>query len=88
VHKTTIKLRALTSQIELIDRASAVLAKRRTDFIMEAAWERAQSVLVNQGVLDPNPAKLNQVNEMLENTPEPNAGLECLKSIRAPWLDR
>lgn len=49
MHKTTIKLRALTSQIELIDRASAVLAKGRTDFIMEAAWERAQSVLVNEG---------------------------------------
>ncbi len=88
MHKTTIKLRALTSQIELIDRASALLEKRRADFILEASWDRAQSLLDNQGILNPDLAKLNQVNEMLENAPELNAGLERLKSIRAPWLDR
>jgi uncharacterized protein (DUF1778 family) len=43
-----INLRALPEQRDLIDHAATLLGKNRSDFMLEAACERAQSVLLNQ----------------------------------------
>lgn len=48
-----INLRALPEQRELIDQAASALSKTRSDFMLEAACERAQSVLLNE-VFFPN----------------------------------
>ena len=42
-----INLRALPEQRDLINKASQVLGKSRSDFMLEAACERAQSVLLD-----------------------------------------
>lgn len=43
----TIKVRASPEQRDLIDRAARLLGNSRSDFILEAACERAQSVLLD-----------------------------------------
>jgi uncharacterized protein (DUF1778 family) len=42
-----INLRASPEQRDLIDRAASLLGDSRSDFILEAACERAQSVLLD-----------------------------------------
>jgi len=43
-----INLRALPEQRDLIDQAAKVLGKNRSDFMLEAACERAQSIMLDQ----------------------------------------
>jgi len=43
-----INLRAKPEQRDLIDLAAATLGKSRSDFMLEAACDRAQSVLLDQ----------------------------------------
>ena len=43
-----INLRALPEQRDLIDHAAHLLGKNRSDFMLEAACERAQSVVLDQ----------------------------------------
>ena len=43
-----INLRALPEQRDLIDQAASLLGKSRSDFMLEAACDRAQSVVLDQ----------------------------------------
>ena len=55
-----INLRALPEQRDLIDHAANLLGKNRSDFMLEAACERAQSVVLDQVhfTLDADKARL------------------------------
>jgi uncharacterized protein (DUF1778 family) len=44
----TIKLRASPEQRDLIDRAAGLLGKNRSDFMLEAACDRARTVVLDQ----------------------------------------
>jgi len=80
-----INLRAMPEQRDLIDHAASVLGKNRSDFMLEAACERAQSVLLDQVFLRLNTEKFEQFVAMLDTPPKPNPGLEQLMAIKAPW---
>lgn len=43
-----INLRALPEQRDLIDHAASLLGKNRSDFMLEAACDRAQAVVLDQ----------------------------------------
>ena len=43
-----INLRALPEQRDLIDHAANLLGKNRSDFMLEAACDRAQAVVLDQ----------------------------------------
>ncbi len=43
-----INLRALPQQRDLIDRAAQLLGKSHSDFVLEAAYEKARSVVLDQ----------------------------------------
>ena len=43
-----INLRARPDQRDLIDQAAAVLGKNRSDFMLEAACERARAVVLDK----------------------------------------
>jgi uncharacterized protein (DUF1778 family) len=81
-----INLRALPEQRDLIDHAARLLGKNRSDFMLEAACERAQSVLLDQVFFGLDAAKFQQFNAILDAPPAPNAGLERLMSVQAPWV--
>lgn len=51
-----INLRALPEQRDLIDHAASLLGKSRSDFMLEAACDRAQSVVLDQVFLASTPA--------------------------------
>ena len=80
-----INLRALPEQRDLIDHAASLLGKNRSDFMLEAACERAQSVLLDQVFFGLDAEKFQQFTAMLDAPPGANAGLERLMTVKAPW---
>lgn len=80
-----INLRAMPEQRDLIDQAASVLGKNRSDFMLEAACERAQSVLLDQVFFQLSAEKFEQFVALLDATPQPNAGLERLLAVKVPW---
>src|SRR3972149_4553874 len=48
VRDTTINIRARRAQQELIDRAARLAGRNRSDFMVEAACERAQHLLLDR----------------------------------------
>lgn len=80
-----INLRALPQQRDLIDQAAQLVGKNRSDFMLEAACDRAQSVLLDQVFFGMDRAKFRQFTAMLDAPPQPNPGLERLMAVKAPW---
>ena len=80
-----INLRAMPEQRDLIDQAASALGKNRSDFMLEAACERAQSVLLDQVFFRLDTEKFEQFVSLLDAPPKPNPGLERLMAIKAPW---
>lgn len=80
-----INLRALPEQRDLIDQAALALGKSRSDFMLEAACERAQSVLLDQVFFRLDAEKFGQFIALLDAPASPNPGLERLMAVKAPW---
>jgi uncharacterized protein (DUF1778 family) len=80
-----INLRALPEQRDLIDRAASLLGKNRSDFMLEAACDRARAVVLDQVFFSLDSARFQQFTTMLDAPPGPNPGLERLMAVKAPW---
>ncbi|MBU2569744.1 MAG: DUF1778 domain-containing protein [Gammaproteobacteria bacterium] len=81
----SINLRALPEQRDLIDHAANLLGKNRSDFMLEAACERAQSVLLDQVFFGLDTDQFQKFTAMLDAPPKPNVGLERLMAVNPPW---
>lgn len=80
-----INLRALPEQRALIDQAAQLLGKNRSDFMLEAACDKAQSVLLDQVFFPLDDSKFQQFAALLDAPTSHNPGLERLLSVKAPW---
>jgi uncharacterized protein (DUF1778 family) len=80
-----INLRALPQQRDLIDQAAQLMGKNRSDFMLEAACDKARSVVLDQVFFSLDEDRLQQFNAMLDAPPAPNPGLERLMAVKAPW---
>ncbi len=80
-----INLRARPEQRDLIDQAAELLGKSRSDFMLEAACDKAQSVLLDQVFFRLDADKLRQFTKLLDAPPAHNPGLERLMAIKVPW---
>jgi len=80
-----INLRALPQQRNLIDQAAQLLGKNRSDFMLEAACDKAQSVLLDQVFFNLDEEQFRQFTALLDGPLESNPGLERLMSVKAPW---
>jgi uncharacterized protein (DUF1778 family) len=80
-----INLRALPEQRDLIDHAAHLLGKNRSDFMLEAACERAQSVVLDHVHFSLDAEKFQQFADLLDAPPQSNAGLERLLALKPAW---
>lgn len=80
-----INLRAKPEQRDLIDEAAAMLGKNRSDFMLEAACDRARSVLLDQVHFRLDDRRFKDFIRQLDARPAPNEGLERLMAVKAPW---
>lgn len=80
-----INLRALPEQRDLIDHAATLLGKNRSDFMLEAACDKAQTVVLDQVFFGLNADKFQQFTAMLDSPPPHNPGLDRLMAVAPPW---
>ncbi len=80
-----INLRALTEQRDLIDYAAQLLGKNRSDFMLEAACDKAQSVVLDRVFFNLDADQFRKFNKLLDAPPAPNPGLDRLLAVKAPW---
>lgn len=80
-----INLRARPEQRDLIDHAANVLGKTRSDFMLEAACERARAVVLDQVFFRLSEEKFQQFAAQLDAPVGADPGLERLMSAKAPW---
>lgn len=81
----SINLRAHAGQRDLIDQAARLLGKNRSDFMLEAACEKAQGVMLDQVFFSLNAQDFQRFHELLDAPPATNPGLERLLATKAPW---
>ena len=80
-----INLRSRPEQRDLIDQAARLLGKNRSDFMLEAACDKAQAVLLDQVFFNLDARRFREFNKLLDAPPGPNPGLERLMAVKAPW---
>jgi len=80
-----INLRALPEQRDLIDHAANLLGKNRSDFMLEAACDKAQAVVLDQVFFSLDAGKFKQFTNLLDAPPVRNPGLERLLAVKTPW---
>lgn len=80
-----INLRALPEQRDLIDHAASLLGKNRSDFMLEAACERARAVLLDQVFFGLDADQFQRFTALLDAPPSANPGLERLMAVKVPW---
>jgi uncharacterized protein (DUF1778 family) len=85
MRNAAINLRAFPEQRDLIDHAATLLGKNRSDFMLEAACDKAQAVILDQVFFSLNADKFQQFTAMLDAPPSHNPGLERLMAVTAPW---
>ena len=80
-----INLRALPEQRDLIDYAAQLLGKNRSDFMLEVACERAQSVLLDQTFFGLDAQRFQRFTELLDAPQALNPGLAKLMALKPVW---
>jgi uncharacterized protein (DUF1778 family) len=80
-----INLRARPAQRDLIDHAAQLLGKNRSDFMLEAACDKARSVLLDQVFFNLDDVKFQSFVQMLDAPVSPNLGLERLMAVKPVW---
>ncbi len=83
-----INLRALPEQRDLIDQAVNLLGKNCSDFMLEVACERDQSVVLDQVYFGLDSEKFSRFLELLDEPQGPKLGLRRLLAVEAPWKQR
>jgi uncharacterized protein (DUF1778 family) len=81
----SINLRAHTEQRDLIDQAARLMGKNRSDFMLEAACEKAQGIMLDQVFFALDAQGFQRFCELLDASPSANPGLERLLATKAPW---
>jgi len=80
-----INLRARPVQRDLIDHAAQLLGKTRSDFMLEAACDKAHSVLLDQVFFSLDETKFQSFVQLLDTPMAPNVGLERLMAVKPIW---
>jgi uncharacterized protein (DUF1778 family) len=83
----SFRLRVHSHQLSLIDRAAKLLGRSRLDFLLEAACQRAQAVLIDQTHFSVNADQFQRFVDLLDAPPQPDAGLERLLAQKPHWKE-
>lgn len=83
----SINIRARTTQRDLIDRAAEAVGKNRSDFMLEAACERARNVMLDQTFFALDEKRFERFRTLLDQPlPQKNrAALKRLLKRKTPW---
>ncbi len=80
-----IHLRACSEQRNLIDRAANSLGKNRSDFMLEAACEKAQAIILDRTFFVLDGTTFEQFTALLDAPIKANPPLDRLLALRPLW---
>ena len=80
-----INLRAQSGQRDLIDQAANQLGRNRSDFMLEAACEKAQNVLLDQTFFTLDALSFASFAALCDAPLQNNAALDALMASTSPW---
>ncbi len=80
-----INIRALEDQRALIDKAASSLNKTRSDFMLEAACQAAENVLLDQRLFLIDEDTFNAFQAQLDAPVADNEKLHYLLNQKSPW---
>lgn len=80
-----INLRARSAQKDLIDRAAEAQGKNRSEFMLDAACEKAEQVLLDKTFFSLEENGYKRFMELLDAPIQHSERLVELLSSRAPW---
>lgn len=83
--EASINIRAMRSQRDLIDKAAAVRNKTRSDFMLEAACQEAENVLLDRRLFHLNDEDFDAFELAMKEPLSANPTLQKLLSKKAPW---
>lgn len=81
----SINLRAKAGQRDLIDQAAQRLGRSRSDFMLEAACQKAEDVLLDQAFFTVNTSTFAQFQNLLDTPLPPSDRLRRLLATKSPW---
>ena len=82
---TLINMRVHSSTRDFIDRAAKSIGKGRSDFMLDAACEKAREILMDSNEFLLDDTQWEAFNTILDNPPEPSEKLLALLAAKAPW---
>lgn len=80
-----INLRARSDQRDLIDRAASTLGRNRSDFMLEAACEKAQAIVLDRTFFALDDAAFARFTALLDAPIDANPALDRLLARRPLW---
>jgi uncharacterized protein (DUF1778 family) len=80
-----INLRARSDQRDLIDRAASTLGRNRSDFMLEAACEKAQTIVLDRTFFALDSDTFARFTALLDAPIEANPALDRLLARRPLW---
>lgn len=80
-----INIRVDPKQRDLIDQASRVVGKTRTDFILDTVTREAQNTLLDQRLFLLDDTQWSAFLAALDAPAKPNQKLRELMATKAPW---
>jgi uncharacterized protein (DUF1778 family) len=80
-----INLRAQAGQRDLIDQAASQLGRNRSDFMLEAACEKAQNVLLDQTFFTLSAEAFASFSALCDAPLQANPALDALLASASPW---
>lgn len=80
-----INLRARSDQRDLIDRAASSLGRNRSDFMLEAACEKAQAIVLERTYFALDDEAFARFNALLDAPISTNLALDRLMARQPIW---
>ncbi len=81
----SINIRARVRQRDLIDQAAERLGRSRSDFMLDAACNRAEDVLLDQAFFTVTARTFEKFKALLDRPLPPTDKLRRLLKTKAPW---
>ena len=83
--EASINIRALRAQRDLIDKAAAVRNKTRSDFMLEAACQEAENVLLDRRLFHLKDEEYESFETALKTPVSDNPALRKLLDQKSSW---
>lgn len=80
-----INMKAKRQVRNLIDRAAKIAHCNRTEFVLAAALQRAEDVILDQQLITVDEARFERFVAALDAPPASNPRLQCLMERKTPW---